>query len=149
MRELRLLPSERVPDSQVQGKRRQPFHRARDMRNAHVVVIDDMRQVIGRESIRFQQNRILQLRIVEFDLSSNQVMPHSLAREWHLESNHVGTALRFQFCAGLRWQISITPIIAAARLAHLRQFFGCSKAFVGVTAFHQPTRAGLIQLQSL
>ena len=51
MGELRLLPAERIPDLDMQRKGGQPFHRARDMRYPHMVVINDMREMVRGVSV--------------------------------------------------------------------------------------------------
>jgi hypothetical protein len=54
----------------VLGQRREPFLGANDVRDPHQMVVDDVGQVIGRESVALQEDLVVHLRPLEADLAA-------------------------------------------------------------------------------
>ena len=108
----RHLPAERAVEVHVQRHAADPLVPAQDVRDRHEVVIDDVREVVGREAVRFDQDRIAHLAVVPRLELADDVHERRLAFQGHGEAHHRGGARRFQFSAGLRGQGAAVPVVA-------------------------------------
>ena len=68
------LPAEGLVQQIVFGCRGQIFAAAHDMRDAHQMIVDDVREVIRRQTVGFQQHLILQLLVFHGDIAEGRVM---------------------------------------------------------------------------
>jgi len=111
------------------------------------MVVNDMSEMIGRESIGLEQDGILQPRIVKFDSSANDVFAKGFACQRHFEADDIGHPRSFQPRHSLRRGVTIAAVITAPGLTHGFKFFRAGKALVGMAMVNQPMRPFLIQFK--
>ena len=106
---------------------------ADDMRDRHVVVIDDTSQHVGRRAVSAQQHHVVELLVGDCDGALHQVIDPRFAGSRRLQANHWRHALRrFR-----RIAVAPAPVVAhrtalRARVApHLLQFLRRGVAKVG------------------
>ena len=86
VRELRRRLTERAPEQQVLWGVRYVIVAADDVRDLHLEIVDDNRQMIRGQPVRSKDDEVLDLRVVEFDCASDAIHVRSHARR-HKESN--------------------------------------------------------------
>ncbi len=59
------------------------------MRDLHLVVIHDYREVIGREAIALDHHHVVLQRILERDRATDQVIDDRLALEWYCQPDDI------------------------------------------------------------
>ena len=84
------------------------------MGDAHGVVVDDVREVVGRVAVLLDQNLILQFAVIHRDCAEHRVRKGGGAFDGHLLSDDIGDA-RVQFFLYLFFtEIAAVTVIAAA-----------------------------------
>src|SRR6516164_9063707 len=106
------------------------------MRYAHVMIIDDHGEHVGRCAVGAQKHEIIKVLVLPNDASLHLILNHGLARQGGFEPDHRGNAGR---CLG--WAaitpaavIELCPALPARRLSHLRELFGRGVAAVSAAA---------------
>ena len=79
MRHDRHVPAERLIDLGLARRVGQMIVAADDMRHAHVVIVDDDRQHVGRIAVRAQKHEIVEVLVGEDDLALHLVVDDGLA----------------------------------------------------------------------
>ena len=59
VRELRRVPAERLVELDVDRRGRDPLVAAHDVGDLHVVIVDHVAEVVGREAVRLEQDQVL------------------------------------------------------------------------------------------
>src|SRR5579875_1157140 len=145
------LPAQRLVDVDVTRGAGNPLLTAQDMCNAHQVIVDDVRQVIGGQSIGFEYDEIVDVGVVESDITMQLVMHDGLALKRDGETYRRPDARRLVLGALLRRQVSAVAIIARGpflrllRLAHLLQSLRRAVAVVGMARLDQ--LIGVVQVK--
>ena len=78
MRERRNRPAERLIQQHVLGRVRDVIVAAHHVRDLHVDVVDDDRQVIGGLAVRPQDHEVFDVRIVECDRAVDEIVERGL-----------------------------------------------------------------------
>ncbi|GBD19556.1 hypothetical protein HRbin27_02063 [bacterium HR27] len=155
MTEHRHLPAESTIELGMERRRRDPLFRPQDVRDLHGVIVDDVRQMVGREAVRLEQDEVLQQPVLVGDLAAQEVDDRRLPLERHLEADDRWLAAcqaRFHL---LRRQGAAVPVVAgwfAARpllLAHPLEPLRRAEAVVGVAVLDQPAGMLLVERQAL
>ncbi len=139
MRHLRNCPAHRVVDDSLSRSVGQMIVTTDDVRDTHVVIVDDNGVHVGRRTIGTQDDEIIEIFIRETNVTLHGILYDGFSVLWRLDSNN-----RFYASRRFRW-IAITPtaIIAwwaalcACLFAHRFQFFSCGIAVIGLTKSHQ------------
>ncbi len=144
MHELGQVPAEGAVQQHVLGRGRDPLLAADDVGDAHEVIVDHVRQVVGRKPIGFDQHLIVDLGIGDGDGSAQAVVEHRLALVGHRQAHHVGLAGGSPRLRRGRIQSATTPIISQVSFLgrHLLAAQGVetlarAKATVGRTGLEQ------------
>ena len=94
--------------------RRQILTTSYNMSNIHSMVINNISEVVCRETIRFYKNLVLKLRIFNCNSSENSVLKGSAALKWHFLTNNIlCTTCKKSFNLFL-WQITAMSVITSA-----------------------------------
>ena len=112
---------------------------ADNMRDAHVMVIDDNGMHIGRRPIAPQQDHIIELRIFHADRPLNLVIHNSYSVQWRFQTHNRINAFR---CIG---GVSVAPAAIIAhrsaifprRFSHFYQLFRSAVAKIGFSVAEQ------------
>ena len=98
VREHRVIPSKRAVQQHVQRGTWQPFFPADDVRNAHVMVVDHVGQVVRGKAVRLHQNLVVEDGCLEAHFPTDLVFKHHrFVRLRRLEPHHEGRS----FCLEL------------------------------------------------
>ena len=73
------VPAERLIDLGLPRGVGQMIVAANDVRHAHVVVVDDDGEHVGRIAVRAQEHQVVEVLVGERDLALNEVVDHRLA----------------------------------------------------------------------
>ena len=114
-----------------------PFIAPQDVTDLHQMVVDDVGQVIGRNAIRFHQDRVLQDGILKGDIAPDEVVDGDVAVQGHLESQRVvlaagrapGCLIGIQIAA--QAVVTRIPPLALQLFGAGFQPLGCAEAAVG------------------
>jgi hypothetical protein len=82
-----LLPAERAIQHDVLRRRRDPLLGAADVRDLHQVIVDDVREVIGRHAVGLEQHLIVGLAGVAGDVPAQLIPERDLALGRHLQAH--------------------------------------------------------------
>ena len=112
---------------------------ANDLRDAHVVIVDDDRQHVGRRAVGAQQNEIVEILVLEDDASLHGVLDDRLAVLGRLDAHDIGRA------GGRLGGVAIAPAAVVAPgalfrlglLAHLLEFLRGGVAAIGAALRQQ------------
>ncbi len=139
MRHDRRLPTERLIDLQLTRGVGQMVVAANDLRDAHVVIVDDDGEHIGRRSIRAQKDKIVEVLVGEGDAALYFVVDDSLALL-------LGAQTYDRLDAGRRLgriAVAPAPVVAhrptlgAGPLAHFAQLVGAGVTAIGAAGGEQ------------
>ena len=144
-------PTQRTIEQIVQGQRRQPLFATDNVRNLHQVVIHDVCQVIGRQSVcRFIKNFIVQSRGIDSHITTNHIVHLNILTLGHFETDNVLVAacdallnlLGRQTQRGSEFGTHSVVVSKGLALGlHLGtqsiQLVGSIESIVGVTALHE------------
>ncbi len=139
MHQLRRLPAEVRVEQQMLGRARDPLFAAKDVRDLHQMVVDDVCEVVGRHPVRLDQHLHVDAGVLELDRPPAKILydARSLARNDH--AHDVRLARGFPARDLLR-RIGAAQAVVARRLvggalgdAHLIQTLRRAEAFKGVT----------------
>ncbi len=81
---------------------------AHDVGDAHVVIVDDDGEHVGRRAVGAQKHHVVELRVLEMDIALHDVAHDRLAFARRLEAHH-GLDARRRF---LRIAVAPAPVIA-------------------------------------
>src|SRR5687767_3198026 len=126
MRKGRRRLAEGVVEQDLLRRVRDVIVAAHDVRDGHIDVVDDYRQVIRRMRIGSKDDEVLDVLVVELDWSMHAVGKRGLARR-HLEANRAFVEHRLAAIQQLlsRGAIAIEPLglkVRRVRAANLRPF---------------------------
>ncbi len=139
MRESRGLPAHRLVDVRLPRGVGEMIVAADDLRDAHVVVVDDDGEHIGRRAVGAQQHEIVEVLVGEGDAPLHRVVDDRLALARRLEPND-------RACAGRSLgRIAVAPAPVVTRrpafrlglLAHLLELCGRGEAAIGLALGEQ------------
>ena len=107
--------------------------------DAHVVVVDDDRQHVGRGSVGAQHDQVVHFTVGDRDLALDGILQHRFAVLRRAEANH---GIYIRRCVR---RIAIAPgavishgsFFGLCPFAHFRQFFRRAVAAIGVTPLEQ------------
>src|SRR2546425_7953634 len=88
MIEQRWLPSQRLPDVYMPWRARYPFLAPQQVCYPHQMVIDDVREMISRKTIRFEYDFIINIGILEDDVAMKLVVDDCITVQRHSKPNH-------------------------------------------------------------
>ncbi len=130
----RLGPAHGLDDLQLAKGVVQVIVAADHMGDAHVLVVNDDRQHIGRRTIGAQQDHVVELGVLDRDLALHGILDHRLAALRRLEPDHrCHAGRRFLWIA-----IAPAPVIAhrhsgfALGGAHLVELLGGGVTVIGL-----------------
>ncbi len=86
------------------------------MADLHQVIVDDVGQVIGRKTIRFEQHLIINRRVVDHDVATQTIKESSLSGQRHRQPDDVLVTCR-ESCRDLLFGEIATESIVTGRLA--------------------------------
>ena len=138
----RFGPAHGLDDLQLTERIVEMLSATDDVRDAHVVVVDDDCQHIGRRTVGAQQDHVVELGVVDFHLALDGVMHDRLAGLRRLQPDHRLHA-RWRV---LRIAVAPTPVVADGLAggflgrAHLLEFLRRGVAIVGVADSEHPVR---------
>ena len=143
----------------MHGQCGQPFLTANHMRRSHQMVINHMREVIGRNSIRLQQYQILII-FGQFQLSLHQVIVEDLMLNISIgaKTYYIGNSCRDFGLDLLQCQISalgVFAVIAKVLLGgfllhtHLCQLVFCTETGIRMSLLYQSLGKYMIDLLAL
>jgi hypothetical protein len=134
VRHRRHAPPERLVDLRLPGGVGQMVVAADDLGDAHVVIVGDHREHIGRRPVRAQQHEIVEVLVGPGDATLHLVLDHRFAILWRAQADH-------RFDAGRRLRriavapvpvVAGRPLLGARLLAHRVELGLAGVAAVGV-----------------
>ena len=137
----------------VQGYGREPFVPAHDVGDRHQVVVYHVCQVVGRPTVAFEQDSILQSGVVEGDVPANGIVKRYLPGLGHGQANHPRPSVSFTSGSFLRRQVAAATVVAGVLLAsdlgraHVLQFRRRAVAAIGFALFLQPVGPMSVDIQ--
>ncbi len=139
----RFLPPQRAVNHAVQREGRQPFGSTNNVRDLHQVVVHGGGQVIQRQSVRFDDDVIVQNAVFDGNRASNDIGYRGRAFFGRLESNDVffagchppGSFIRVQVAAGAVIMGGFLAFLLF--LAYLLQPVGRAKTIIGISGLDQ------------
>ena len=90
VREDRHLPAHGRVDLRLARGVGQVVDAADDVRDLHVVVVDDDGEIVGRGAVAAQDDEVVELLVGEHDAALHLIVDHGLALARRLEPDHVG-----------------------------------------------------------
>ena len=142
MRELRHLPVERAVDLRLAERIVQVVVAADHVRHAHVVVIDDNRQIVGRRAVGAQQDQVVEFGVRDRDLALHEIADRRRAVLRRSEPDHRRDAGRrlggIAVAPGA--VIAHRALFGARLLAHRFEFGRGAVAMIGAAARQQLAR---------
>ena len=114
------------------------------MTDLHQMIVDDHREVVRREPVGFEEDLVVDVRVVEAHVAANVVLPFRHAFR-HEQPHHCGHAVR-AFLRNLRLSRQAAPVVArrlrpcALRIAHRRQPRRGARAPVRIAAGDESVR---------
>ena len=133
MRELRHVPFEGAVDLRLAEGVVEVVVAADHMGDAHVVVVDNDRQIVGRRAVGAQNDQIVQFRILYRDLALHEVVDRRRAFLWRLQANDRRNARRrFRRIAIAPGTLDVYRALLGPRLgAHRLEFFRRAVTVIG------------------
>src|SRR5579859_10764 len=102
----RRLPSQCIPYVDVTRRAGNPLLGAQEMGNLHQMIVNDMREMVGWESIRLENNEIIDVGILEGDVAVQLVMHNRFTVDGHGKAHRPGDARGIVGGAFLRAQVA-------------------------------------------
>ena len=103
-------PAERPIDEEMFRHRGEPLLAAHDVADRHRVVVDDHREVVGREAVRLQEDLVFDRARLPLDAAVHEVVDRKRAFVRHLEAHDVGLGLRARGRLGRR-DVAAMPVV--------------------------------------
>ena len=156
-----MAPTKGPVKQHVQGGAGQPFFASDDVRDAHVVVVDDVGQMVGRQAIRLHQHLVVKHAGFEGHLPANGVVEgHVFFGVWRLETDDKWRtrSLEVRHFMGIHRQAVaqraprrgvVLEHVGLGRLAQGVEFFRGVKRFVRQTLVHECFHGLLVQFAAL
>ena len=153
-----MVPSKRPVQQDVQRRAGQPLLAPNHVRDAHVVVVDHVGEVVRRQAVRLHQDLVVQHARLEAHAASDGVLKlHLLFLIRSLEPNHKRRAAGLQlghFLGPHRQAVSklstrrgvVLEDVGLGGLAQRVQFFRRVKCFVGEPLIEQRLHCVAVQL---
>ena len=145
-----LIPQSLVKQDVAWGTR-QPLVCSKDVGDLHQVIVNYISQMIGRISVRLEEDKVVQGAVIEGHFSLNQVVEAGRSLKRGLEPNYWGDVLSFQFVPLLLAQVATAAVVGAHGFlalghfgAHLCKPLRGAIAFVSVASLLQLLRTLLI-----
>jgi hypothetical protein len=139
----RWRPTEGLVEAHVLGQRRDPLLGADDVGDAHEVVVHHVGQVVGRETVGFQQHLVVDLAPVEGDGPAEFVGDGDVASVRHGQADHVlltggpsGRSLLGRDAAA-QTVVAELELLGLLVRAELLEALAGAEARVGVAGGHQ------------
>ena len=118
----RNLPAEGFIEEVVFGRGAQILAAAHHMGDAHGVVVDDVRKIVGGIAVGLDEDLILQLAVLHRDVAEHRVRKGRAALGRHLLTDDIGNALSKLLLNLLLRQIAAMAVVAAADSLGLQLF---------------------------
>jgi hypothetical protein len=134
VQQLGRFPTEVGIEEQMFGRAGNPFLAAEDVRNLHEMIVDDVCQMVRRESVRFHQDLHVDGRPIELDLPAAQIFDDANSAIGNLQPNDVrlaGSLAPIHFLHRITQTEAVVPRRRAGRAlsdAHLLQPSGRTEA---------------------
>ena len=125
------VPAERLIEEDVFWRRRDEFRAAHDVRDAHEVVVDDIREIVRRHAVALQEHLVLELAVRDRHDAVQHVLVRRLAIERHFLADDVGIAVLEVRVNDVLRQVAARAVVAA-ELARRVVFVGVAEAAVGM-----------------
>ena len=109
--------AEPLVEQQVLGRRADPLLAAHDVGDAHLVVVDDDRQVVGREAVGLEDHLVVRMRRV--DLAADQVAGSAVGTSAGISMRTTGSGLKPGSCCALLAGLAQAQPVVAGRLLGL------------------------------
>ena len=110
----RYLPAERLIEEVVLRGRAEVLAASDDVGNAHRVVVDNVREVVGGVAVGFYQDLILQLAVLDGDFAEYRVGEGRAALDRHFLADNIGHALSEKAVDLLLRKVAAVSVVAAA-----------------------------------
>src|SRR5215831_3839880 len=120
------FPAERVINLGLPGSVVEMVIAANDMGNAHVMVVDDDRQHIGRRTVGPEQNEVVEIFILPCNASLHLILNDGFAGQWSLKPDHWVNTCRYV----LGIAVTAAPVVEPCEALRAR-FFSHRGEFVG------------------
>ena len=137
------IPAKCFVQQIVLGSGRQILVAADNVGNTHRMVVNDVCKVISRHAIGFNQNLVVQFRVVDGDIAENLIMEGRGAFLRALLANNVRNAGSQFFCNLFLAQVAAVAVIfgdhagSGLNLAHLFQTVLVAEAVISMSQLYQ------------
>ena len=147
----RYLPAERFIQQVVLRRGAQVLRAADDVGDGHGVVVDDVREVVGRVAVLLDQDLVLQLAVLDRDLAEYRVREGRRALGRHLLADNIGDARVQILLYLLVAEVAAVAVIAAADGLFLELFEPLlgAEAAVRLALFDELFGVGQVHILSL
>ena len=153
---LRGLPAEGFIQQNVQRTGGNPLLRPHDVRDGHQMIVHHVGQMIGRETVRFQQYRIGgNILVFLLHLSEQDVLKHGGTFQRHFEADNRLDTLPAVLIPLLFGEVAAVPVVTLPflllflLLPQCVQALGAAVAVVGVAALDQLFGVFFIEIEAL
>ena len=155
MQVLGRFPAQRLVNQVVFRRAGEVFRAARHQRNGHQMVVHHIGKVVGRQTVRLNEDDIVQRGAIHVQPAIEQIVESCRALRGHVEADDIRHARGKLGLALLAREVQAMLIVlegfAALRglLPAFIQLLARTKAIIGVPGFHQLLRIGQVQILAL
>ena len=148
-------PAQGLVEADVARRAGQPVVAAHHMTDTHVVVVDNVGQVVGGKAVGAQHHEVVDQPVFERDLAVDHVLERGGALPWHSEAHDCQRAAAFQSGPFAGVQVPAAPVVARravflpAAAPKLGKPFCGAVAAVCVSVRYQGVGGFVVKLQSL
>ena len=142
------VPAERLVQEDVFRRRGDELRAAHDVRDAHEMVVDDVREVVRRHAVAFEEHLVFELAVRDRDGAVEDVLIRRLAALRHLLADDVRVAVFEVLIDDVLRQVAAGAVIAA-ELARRVVFLRVAEAIVGVAGPHKLFGIFLVEVHAL
>ena len=145
--------TKRPIDHDLLGRIGKMIGTAQHMADAHVQIVDDNAQVIGRPAIRAQQNKVLDLGVGKLHVAKNRVLECGTPTLWDSEANRSTFAVCYTlfgcFLRNVAAGIARHASFGDALRALLLKLFLAAEAVIRMAAVEETAGRSAIQLHAI
>ena len=144
MGKLRRFKLKHSVEQEMFGSGRQPLLTSDHMTNFHGEIVNDIRKMISWEAIVLENDLVVHVLVIPYDLAMNDVLELSLTF-WHFHSDDIGITVSF-FLLNLFLRVIVQAKAVILCLGvflttnlntHLLKAFGSAETGIGITILHQ------------
>ena len=147
------LPAKGIVEQVVFRCRGEVFRAAHDMGDRHVVIVDDIGEVIGRVAVGFEEDLVLQLTVFDRDVAIDGILEGGRAGKRHFladNGRHPGSQVGLD---DLGRQVAAMAVIATGEIAgcfscgpYTLEAFLAAETMVSFALRHELLGMGTVQM---